>query len=64
MALPLLVPILALTGGSLGVAAIYGTAKVAEETGEAVEKSEGFLTRVIVLTVIGGAIYFGAKAVK
>ncbi|MDD9178430.1 MULTISPECIES: hypothetical protein [Aliivibrio] len=63
MALPL-IPLLWIAGGSVGVAALHGTAKVAEETGEAVEKSEGFLTRVIVLTVIGGVIYFGAKAVK
>lgn len=59
-----LIPLLWLAGGSVGVAGIWGTAKVAEETGEAVEKSEGFLTRVIILTVVGGVIYFGAKAVK
>ena len=62
--MPFLIPILWATGGVAGATAIWGAASVAEETGEAVEKSEGFLTRVIVLTVIGGAIYFGAKAVK
>lgn len=71
MAIPFLIPALKVIGGAVIVSGIWGAANVAKETGDAIEhagdaaeKSVTFMDRVIVLTIIGGVIYMGAKAVK
>lgn len=66
-----LAPVLKIVGSSVVVAGIWGGANVVKETGDAIEnageaaqKSVSFMDRVIVLTVIGGALYVGAKVLK
>ncbi|WP_418113827.1 hypothetical protein [Vibrio scophthalmi] len=66
-----LVPLLWIGAGATATAALMAGSKLVDETGDAIEQtgdaaeqSVSFMDRVIVLTVIGGALYFGAKVLK
>lgn len=52
-----IIPILWILGGSVGVAGLMAASKTAESVGDAAEQSTPFMTRVVVLSLVGGACY-------